>query len=268
MYELKMENNTHDANEWPATNPFKNAILNNNATSHRKSTNPFLNNKESEINDDDENIALGKLYPAGNNEDDVYYNPPFLEDLIERYKLNPQVGSLISFNEEDLITLSKIDDSLTIHLNYESLNSLKSSDKDRFTNPLEPPPPQFSRPARVSTTYPPMSFSPTCIYTSKKNNLHSGFPPLYPTCLDSHNISSDDWKRFIQDICLIDYKGFNSLPKTTLQKYLFHTKRNKHSTFEHVETAIHLWNKNFFIPRKVLIWFQQEHGRLLILSLS
>lgn len=246
-----MQSGSTDFERWPATNPFRPVVL--------QSNNPFK--KDLTDTEEDEEVALGELYPSKQR------NNPVVDALVERYKLQPHPS--LTFQEDYLIKLKLIDDCQSTHLKYEPLSNIKKRDKDRYANPLEPPPAQFSRPARAGANVAPQPFEPTCIY-SLKHTLHDGFPSLYPTCLNSHNVTPDDWKRFVQDICLIDLNGLNSKPpKPLLHRYL-----HKHANnFKSVEVAIHLWNKNFFIPRKVLVWLQSPPEcsstcyRLLLLSI-
>lgn len=135
--------------------------------------------------------------------------------------------------------------------------------KDRRKNPLDPPPPSFSRaPGHLSHE----RFRTIVIY-SLREYMYKGFPGCFPDVLEGRSIEPEDWKRFIEDICYTQSR-FSTRDKTLIYASVAGMARDGGMSFRLMKRAAgrrsvlksqaltDQWNDKFFHPRGVHVALQ------------
>lgn len=134
----------------------------------------------------------------------------------------------------------------------------------RHKNPLEPPPPQFTKPA-LSRSTGELVTNPIAIY-SKSDELKNGLLEVYPTILEHHQVPPEDWARFAEDVVIIAQQipkrrkflaGLNLAshsPNYHVYKLLM--KRYGRMQYPLVKSLVQQWNQHYFNPRGLSVLFE------------
>lgn len=140
----------------------------------------------------------------------------------------------------------------------------KIEDSERKKNPLDPAPPQFSRePLDLDLS---IQFDTMVLYALHEQ-LRNGLPRCFPKVLSGRDVSSLDWKRFVEDICHIQSKfsrGNNTLillsllaiPRDLGASWRYSRRKAGKMAVRNSQRAIQVWNDQFFNPRRVHVVLQ------------
>ncbi|KAA8917437.1 hypothetical protein TRICI_000386 [Trichomonascus ciferrii] len=162
------------------------------------------------------------------------------------------------YNESDLVVVFATGESV-VPIKLEKIEG-----GERKKNPLNPAPPQFCREAKdldLNT-----QFNAMVLYALHEQ-LRNGLPPCFPKVLSARDITSMDWKRFVEDICHIQSKfskGNNTLiwlsllaaPRDLGAMWRYSRRMAGKTAVRSSQQAVQAWNDQFFNPRKVHVVLQ------------
>uniref|UniRef100_A0A060T6V8 ARAD1C23518p n=1 Tax=Blastobotrys adeninivorans TaxID=409370 RepID=A0A060T6V8_BLAAD len=258
-----------DPSRWQNNNPFLNAATTPKVVQSKTplaSNNPFLHAIQTA---DDDDVPLQKLLNRAKGSSSNASEPSEPSESTKTDTVNP------------IEPLSVPPESLPPPYNEEELRVLVSSggasaptieiskvidDIDRRKDPLNPPPPQFTTPARVTGVGSPEWFPPTVLYSKSGSKTTLDLPPVFLLALTSHGIEPKDWRRFLEDLMHV-HSGHGE--DKGVKRLLSLPRKNSVSSVT-AEKLCAAWNKQFFIPRRTYIQLEVRgvpRPRLLIFSI-
>lgn len=256
-----------DPSKWQNNNPFLSAATTPKVVQSKAplaSNNPFLHAIQKA--DDDDDVPLQKLLNRSKGSSRTEPSEPSEPALdtgnsVEHSSVPPE-SLPPPYNEDDLRVLvsSGGASAPTIEI------SKVIDDIDRRKDPLNPPPPQFTMPARVTGMGSPEWFPPTVLYSKSGSKTSLDLPPVFVLAMRSHGVEPKDWRRFLED--LMHVHSGNGEDKRV--KRLLSLPRRSSVSSVTAEKLCAAWNKQFFIPRRIYIQLEVigvPRPRLLIFSI-